>query len=71
MPRVQGCYKHTAFLPYILRQVSRTRPIARQSSIFLYGIIGSGQKTEDRGYVCSTTNIRQFFHFVQLFSVPE
>lgn len=34
-------------------------------------IIISGQKIEDRRYVVSTTNIRQFFHFVQVFSVPE
>jgi hypothetical protein len=25
----------------------------------------------DELYVCSTTNIRQFSHFVQVFSVPE
>lgn len=48
-----------------MHQVSRMRPIARQASIFLFGLSFSGQKIE-RLYVDSTAKICKFSHFMQV-----
>ena len=67
MPRVQGCYKHTTFLPYILRLVSRRVPIARQSSIFLYWGNQSPDRKIDLLYVCTEGKGAWNFSHFQIF----
>lgn len=66
MPRVQGWKLHTTFLPYIYAKFPGRDP-SRGNRLYFCMDYHFRPEEIDELYVVSDTNIRQFFHFVQVF----